>query len=877
MEKFWNNNRIRLLLTADTDTAEQFLEQFGPVIYTWIYYQVGADDKIATDLTCQTFSQAISNLSSFDPDQETLFRWLKKQAALSRDEGLKLRQMKPQRPWAWTQLPDEVLCGLSRFRCELLDDNILSNSLLHEIVQAAMAELDTRDRVLLTHRFCHLDNEEHIAEEMDCQIEDIQNWLYRSRHSFRRVFFQLIASVNSSFSESSDTGDIEIQDTNLEKLLSTTTLYQTLNNAQTDAIRGQLLQAIKETTPSLPKENPQTRIFIAGMVLIVIATLITVAYWIIRDDTTIATPPPVSDTNKPKQPAFKEPTQSENRQPTQDDIDIEELKRISALGQAGDIDALLETLKSGQFASQRIAASFIGQLADPSVIDLLNQAEEQWYPDAPGDNPFADAIEQILVRFPDAIPPVIVEKDEPEPKASPDEEKNIKQPPAPIPTITGLVSDFLNQPIANAKVQLTEIPLFSNIDAARKIGEAETNPEGQYQFFDIYDRCITLTCRIAEKNTKIIRSVWCRKDSICIVNIGGKPALTGTVIIDGKPLADQTVYLSDTLDINQAAFGEEVVTDNQGYFSFLGVSPGVYSIMNMGLDNRVHRLGTIEMPQREIFNANLSIETVTVWLDDLLKPEQLTLSEAVLVYALDVPDSLKQFQAGFTEDNSMLFENVIPGTYVLRVQTDNGMWLQQNVEIEDGVTEQTIQLDPIQEETATLHGRFLSAASIPLFLSAANQKIHIDIAPDADGSYEIAAIPSDIYSLAAFVKGQLIEFIQIDLLEEPDMTLDIDPEEMMLAFSPLNVVVTDASGVILSGAQVWLTRTEGEDLLTASSTGKGAFLAAPAGNYTLSVAHPEYPTKSRAITLKASSLLAEPTPENTALVQLGTQDSEKTP
>ena len=32
MEKLWNNTKIRLLLAADTDTAEQFLEQFGAIL-----------------------------------------------------------------------------------------------------------------------------------------------------------------------------------------------------------------------------------------------------------------------------------------------------------------------------------------------------------------------------------------------------------------------------------------------------------------------------------------------------------------------------------------------------------------------------------------------------------------------------------------------------------------------------------------------------------------------------------------------------------------------------------------------------------------------------------------------------------------------------
>ena len=297
--------------------------------------------------------------------------------------------------------------------------------------------------------------------------------------------------------------------------MSTSTIYQTLDNAQTDSIREQLLQAIEETARSVPKETAQPRLFQVATILIIIAALTAVAYWIMRNDSDDVPPPPVSDTDTPRQPSPEEPTQSQSRQATQEEIDGEDLKRIFALGQAGNVDALLEILKSGQFVSQRIAAPFLGELADPSAIDLLQQAGEHWYPESPDDNPFADAIEQILIRFPDAAPPVVVEEVQPEPKEKPETEKKTEQPPAEIPNITGLVSDFENQPIANAVVELTEIA------SGRKIGSVNTNPLGQYQFYGVFDRGISLTCRMSTKGTKLItRSLWCGKDSISIANLG---------------------------------------------------------------------------------------------------------------------------------------------------------------------------------------------------------------------------------------------------------------------------------------------------------------------------------------------------------------------
>jgi hypothetical protein len=231
-------------------------------------------------------------------------------------------------------------------------------------------------------------------------------------------------------------------------------------------------------------------------------------------------------------------------------------------------------------------------------------------------------------------------------------------------------------------------------------------------------------------------------------------------------------------------------------------------------------------------------------------------------------DNLSQAQAVIETDGSVLFDNVIPGTYVLKIQLDSGVWIQQNVDVANAPDKQFIQTNPVPSETAILTGNFLGASPVKLFLTNANQQLHIDITPSHDGSYALVNIPADVYSLATFVKGQLFEFIQIDLQYEPEMALDIDPTSILEFFNPIYVVVADETGLILADSQIWLSQES--NIFTASSTGRGAFLAAPSGNCILSVAHPMFPTQNLEVNLKPSTLLAEPNADNTMLVQLGT-------
>ncbi|MEN8127828.1 MAG: hypothetical protein ABFR90_08500 [Planctomycetota bacterium] len=872
MEKDWNRKQIEALLSGDEETQEAFIHEFAPVVYTWMYYQAGADEQVATELTSQALGQAVRDIPDFNPAEQTLFQRLKEQARQTRDEELEHRQMKPRRPETWSQMTKEVLDGLAKLSSESLPDRILENSFIHEIVQATLAELESANRELLIRRYNRLDTAEHIAEEMNCSVEDVRNRLYRCRHSFRRIFFQLVAAANPGFSESNATGEIETLNTNLEKLLSTTAIYLAPDEIKIDAIRQSVLEAIRETALAQPNRTHQDYYRLVAIALAVLILLVGL-YLVTRQKDTIETgPDETAKTTKTVTETKTPAPKPDGPKTVQGDIDNEELKLVFALGQNGNVDALLEILKSGQFTSQAAAAFFIGKLADPSAIDLLEQAEEQWYDEPSEDNPFAKAIDEILTRFPDAAAAIAAEEPEPKPEVK-------KEPPAKTPAVTGIVSNFSNEPVVNAALELTENPLLSKTKAGSNLASAKTDPNGHYRFFDItYNGCVSLTCQPPRPNSHthlVMQSLWCKEKSLRVVNIGGRPALTGTVLIDGMPLADQTLYLSDTLDMGDAAFTEAVLTDSQGNFSFLGVSPGMYAVLK-GSDNRLHRLAMVEMPRQEIFNVNLNLETVTVLLDYPADPNLTGPTEAALVYAMDISENLNQTQAAIAEDGSVFFENIIPGSYVMRVRLDSDVWLQQVVEITDEPKEQVVQVDPVQPETTTLNGHFLGASPIDLFLTNANQQIHIDITPKADGSYELKAIPADIYSLAAFVHGQLIEFTQIDLQEEPEMTLDIDPAEMMQSFSPLNVVVMNETGLILSGAQIWLTG-EGGDIITASSTGRGAFLAVPAGRHTLSAAYSGYPTQNLEITLKPSSLLAEPAPENTILVQLGAESSESTP
>lgn len=861
----WNKKRIIQLNNADEQAVEQWLEEFIDVIYTWLYYHVGADASIAADLTTRTFKRAVQQLETFVPGSESMLQWLRGQAKEARDEGLESRQIKPQRPWAWSQLPDDVLCGLSHFRDEPLPENVANNPFVREMVQAALAEMEMPNRELMMHRYNHLEVPEHIAGEIGMTVQDVNDRLYRCRHFFRRVFVQLIQTANPGFSESTASGSLELLDVNLEKLLSATNMVQHVTPKEQARIREIVLEAARQNAPmaSAPPHKKIAVIGIAAAVVVLVAVGITLMLLPDRAAKT-PTPTPVATAPKPEiQPEKTTPVVTENKTPKINDaIDEDELKRVFALGQAGDLAGLLEILKTGQYTSQIAACHFIGKLGDEGAIGMLQEAEDKWYPDGSADNPFAQAIAEIQDRLLAESGAVVEE--EPNTPQTPAAAETAKPEPAPTPkqAISGTVTDAAGQPIPDARITLSANPLYALTGGARMLDQTVTNDAGQYGFAKPAAQALIMDCKSPRGGLSIIRAVWCEKDAACQVDFGGLHGVYGGLHDDAGSVVGQMLCLSDTLDPADAAFRVQSTTDANGQFAFAGIPAGSYYLLNMTDAGRIMRLGTIDVAGNDITDWAVTVRQAVLTVQMDITETTPIVSGMALTYGADVPEQLNRFELEVQDDGTYLSEAIPFGSYTLTIDFENGMRLQQPLELN---SDRTISLT-VPEGTSVLSGRFTSATPYPFFLYNTDQRVRFDIVTDGAGTYAFDTMPPDTYTLAAVVNGLPMDFMQIDLQSEPDQVLDIDAGDLLAGYSPLYVVVTDAAGSLLNDAQVWVTGAG--QVVTTQSTGRGAFLAIPQGDYTLYAALPGYSTAEQPITVTAMPLKTAPNEKNTIHLQL---------
>ncbi len=869
MEQQWTKKRVMRLSQADEAVIEQWLDEYIHVIYTWQYYQVGADADISADLTSRTFKRAVESLQTFDPDTETMLEWLRQQGRQVRDEVLEIRGMKPQRPWAWSQLPDNVLCGLSHLRDEPLPEEVMNNPFVREIIQAALAEMEAANRELMMQRYNHLDTAEHIASETGQNIADINDRLYRCRHTFRRAFMQLIQSANAGFSESTSAGSLELLDANLEKLLSSTNMVLTVSPKEQARIREIVLAAARQAVPLQPPQNGRPYILLAGSGILLLVLILAGLLIVFKPEPAAppSTPEPEAVVSESvSQPSTPAPDDSKPVRTDEEKIDQAELEKVLLLGQAGDLSGLLDILKNGQYTSQMAAALFIGRLGDESAIGLLEEAEMQHYPNGPENNPFAEAILQIEDRLLAESERVVDEPAVPAaaepngPTAEADTEPQTA-PAAPEAVIQGTVNTVTGDPLVNAQVTLSVNPLYGNTDI-RVAAQTMTNGAGAYQLPNPPPGAYFLDCRDPDHDLGLSYAVWVEADSRSTVDFGGQPVLSGVLLDTMGDTGGQLLYLSDTLNPANASFRAESVTDSGGLFSFSGIKAGSYYLLNATDTNGIIWLESVEMRSQEVTDRKIGVKYAALSVAIETEEAGPTAYAVALAYGPDVSDEMRQFSLMLEDDGRFTAEAIPFGSYTLISRFENGMRLQQPLELnadrELSVT--------APAGNCILSGTFRNPSPYNFFLYNTDQRVRFDLGTDGDGAYVLDAVPADSFTLAAVVNGLQLDFMDIDLQTEPEQILDIDADELLGGLSPLFVAVTNKQGMLLSDARVWVTGAG--EVVTTQSTGRGAFLALGPGDYSLFAALPGYSTAEEVIQVKRMPLLTPPNPDNTIRLRL---------
>jgi len=189
MGHFFDNEDIKLLYDKDPDAVKAWFERFADRVYTFIYYRVGEDEHVASDVVQETFLKALTQIEQYDPERGSMEVWL---TTLSRNfisKALKARgliSLEQNR----NHVERQLLGCFERLATEPLPQDILEKKETHDLVRATLASIPGNYRTILTLYYHSGLSLRDIASRVNKSEGAVKVLLHRARRAFKEAFLR---------------------------------------------------------------------------------------------------------------------------------------------------------------------------------------------------------------------------------------------------------------------------------------------------------------------------------------------------------------------------------------------------------------------------------------------------------------------------------------------------------------------------------------------------------------------------------------------------------------------------------------------------------------------------------------------------------------
>ena len=208
----------------------------------------------------------------------------------------------------------------------------------------------------------------------------------------------------------------------------------------------------------------------------------------------------------------------------------------------------------------------------------------------------------------------------------------------------------------------------------------------------------------------VARAVVPRNGEVIRLDFGGSPIVSGSIVIDGTPLAATRILLGPADSPHFGMFKCYAVTDEHGGFAFAGAAPGTHGIycerpqkqndwlkiVNVTVRNADIDLGVIPGNATKLFITFNMPQTDSGW-----TIKQVYLAQGKRVYATP----MRTADAPTEKDKPWVISNIDPGQYTLMMFQGSMQW-RKEIELEPGRSEWHISLD-VPRLSAHVSGRII--------------------------------------------------------------------------------------------------------------------------------------------------------------------------
>ncbi|MHC4130527.1 MAG: hypothetical protein ACYSSP_01075 [Planctomycetota bacterium] len=336
------------------------------------------------------------------------------------------------------------------------------------------------------------------------------------------------------------------------------------------------------------------------------------------------------------------------------------------------------------------------------------------------------------------------------------------------------------------------------------------------------------------------------------IDLGGGPAVSGELIIDGMPLGNNKMLLGSTLG---GVFKCISITDSQGRFSFTGVPTGQHYIYheNPQKRNDWFKVANIETGSEDVDigiipkeSSQIEVYVVNESNDPNLKITGVHIQEGNQVWGEWAGNVYKPE----TPDEPYIISNLMPSPYTVTASRADNVTIREYIDLSAGEQQLSIL---IPSGTGTVSGSFTSDNQQYLVIWRADRKVTARIYPRT-GEYKIDNLPAGEYTIGNYLLFEKAPLEIFTLNDGETKTVDINTED----FSAVNITslktwVVDGNGAPITGATAWLEGDSG-DIEPAMNPSIGQYFVAEPGEYILHAYYPGFAEAIKFVLLEAGNV-----------------------
>jgi beta-lactamase regulating signal transducer with metallopeptidase domain len=346
------------------------------------------------------------------------------------------------------------------------------------------------------------------------------------------------------------------------------------------------------------------------------------------------------------------------------------------------------------------------------------------------------------------------------------------------------------------------------------------------------------------------------------LDFGGTNKLTGRLIVNGAPLANAKVELSDENPLI-GTFQAFARTDASGTFVFWGPPAGRRTLYFATPEQSTSWVRARELTVTPNGGDVGAIECAVARLTVRVEPATESLAQGIEV-ALHEYDPV-WLSGGFVAGKLLerqnrqdpnVFEQVPQGKFEITCSRPNQFSVRKAIEI-TSEREQTASLE-LPRATASLSGKLDASICGPntyAFLNvwSKDQRLIDRITPKEDGTYRLEHIPAGNYSISDTNARDVEPLLSFSVQDGENKILDITPQTVAAPKKPTGIAfvrVFTPDGVRITGCEVRFEGSEHPPTLKSSQEGRLVFVGVP-GAYDALIGFPGFKTIRQKLEIKS--------------------------